>query len=282
MDLEEKRKVQDKKTAALLICIVLLCVICLFAVAQSQIGTDWSVKIVAAQSHTPPYSADCTFGVKAGATNSFDSAYDQIAAPSPAVGVNTYFAYPNDPVSLFQKLSTSFIPDSNNLSWTYKVQTLGVGGAMTLSWPASDAATVPSGFNIYLADSTGTTNLRDMRSTTSYTFSAEADTTSTFTIKLVAISTPTPAPTPIPTPTSSPILTLTPTTSTSPASTANPTANPSSNTTPGHSTATPSSTPQIPEYSLGIAVLMIVAVYGIMITIKKTQPHHEVSTDCIK
>jgi hypothetical protein len=56
------------------------------------------------------------FWVKADATNSFDSSYDQVASPTPPIGVNAYFAYPTEAVTYFQKLSTSFLPESNSIT----------------------------------------------------------------------------------------------------------------------------------------------------------------------
>jgi hypothetical protein len=110
----------------------LVCVLCLFTVSKSLAAADWSVKISATLSYAPPYSADCTFGVKAGATNSFDSALgDQITAPAPPDGVDTWFAYPTDVVSTYRKLSTSYISDSGTPSWTCRVQTISVEGTMT-------------------------------------------------------------------------------------------------------------------------------------------------------
>ena len=71
--------------------------------------------------------------MKAGATKSFDSTFDQVAAPTPPAGVNAYFAYPSDAVTYFQKLSASFITESDRNTLTYKIQTIGSGGTMTLN-----------------------------------------------------------------------------------------------------------------------------------------------------
>jgi hypothetical protein len=176
-----------KKAQTIIILSVILTIFLVTSsIEQASAASDWGVKITATLTYTPPYSADCTFGVKTGATNSFDSTLgDLVAAPSPTEGVGAWFAYPSDPVNLYRKLSTSFIPESGPLSWSYKVQTVGVEGIMTISWSTSDIATLPSGFNIYLKDSTGTTTLADMKAVTSYSYTASSDSTTTFTIILV-------------------------------------------------------------------------------------------------
>jgi hypothetical protein len=146
----------------------------------------WGVKITATLSLTNPPSATCTFGIKTGATNSFDEALGDQAAPiAPPEGVAAWFAYPSEATSALRKLSTSYISDSGTPSWTYRVQTISVEGTMTLSWSASDIANVPSGFNIYLANSAGTTTLADMKTVTSYSYFAGGDSTQTFIILLV-------------------------------------------------------------------------------------------------
>ena len=107
---EEQSKKKRMKATALLTIVVLVFTVCLTLFSsQLSASTDWSATITASLSTTPPYTADCVFGVKTGATNNFDTAYDQVVAPNPPVGINAWFAYPNDPLPILQKLSTSFI-----------------------------------------------------------------------------------------------------------------------------------------------------------------------------
>jgi hypothetical protein len=236
---EDSSKNKRLKASALLVIIVLVSIVCLTLFSsQVSASTDWNATITASLSTTPPYTADCVFGVKAGATNSFDTAYDQIATPNPPVGINAWFAYPNDPVQLFQKLSTSYIPSSDTSSWTYKVATISPGGTVTLSWSASEIATAPSNFNIYLQDSSGTVTLKDMRSTNSYSYSAGADTTNTFIIELISTAS-SPSPSPSPTPTTTPTIAATPTV----VPTVQPTSNPTPTSTPSPTAIVATSTP---------------------------------------
>ncbi len=238
---EEQGKNKKTNAPTLLAIIVLVSIVCLpFFSPQTFAATDWGVNITASLSTTPPYTADCVFGMKVGATNGFDKAFDQIVTPNPPAGINGWFAYPNDPVLTFQKISTSFISPSDPSLWTYKVVPISLGGIVTLSWSASEIATVPSNFNILLQDSSGTTTLTDMRSTNSYSYNSVADTTSTFIIVLIPIATST-SPSPSPTPTTTLTTNTTPTT----APTTQQTSNPAQTSTPLPSTtmATPTPSP---------------------------------------
>ena len=97
----------NRKVIALLLIIVLFSLISFsFLSSQLSASTDWSVKITASISI---YSADNIFGVKAGATNGFDPAFDQLAPPDPPAGISSCFFYSTNPSSPIneQKLSTS-------------------------------------------------------------------------------------------------------------------------------------------------------------------------------
>jgi hypothetical protein len=133
-----------------------------------------------------------------------------------------------------------------------------------LNWSASDIASIPLAFNIYLSDSTGTNILRDMRSATSYSFTSEGDSTSTFNIKLPVNSSPTSTPITTTQPTSIPTQNQSPTPTVLP--TILPTSNPSA--TASNGTVSSSATPQIPEYQFVTAILILASVAGIMLTIK--------------
>ena len=144
--------------------------------------TEWDVVLTAS---IDVYSDVSEFGVRVGATEGFDSAYDGVDPPSPPVGVVSYFWYPDNPTTPvdLRKLSVSKIPPSPPMAWTYNVTPVGIGGTMTIEWSASDIANIPPGYNVYLMDSGGSV-LADMRTVTEYNFTADEDVTYDFTIQV--------------------------------------------------------------------------------------------------
>jgi len=150
-------------------------------------ANQWSVRITAKIGTSTVYSDLSRFGVNTSATAGFDTAFDAVESPPPQTGVFGYFYYPSnptDPVDLTE-LSTSIIGPSDVWNWTYVAGTVKTSGTMTINWTASDMSTIPSGYDAYLQDSTGTTTLADMGAVTEYSFAASKDTTYTYLIAVV-------------------------------------------------------------------------------------------------
>jgi parallel beta-helix repeat protein len=127
------------------------------------------------------------FGTRLAATAGFDQAFDSIDPPAPPAGIVSCFwhsANPSAPVDL-RKLSTSKVPPSDHMNWTYRVKTVGISGTLNITWDGQSIAAIPSKYSILLLNSTGAT-LADMRNTTQYSFLATADTEYTFTVKVYA------------------------------------------------------------------------------------------------
>jgi len=145
-------------------------------------ATEWDVVLTAS---IDVYSDVSEFGVRVGATEGFDAAYDQVDPPSPPVGVVSYFWYPSNPATPvdLRRLSVSMIPPSSPMTWTYNVRPVSIGGTIVIAWSASDIATIPTEFSVYLSDSSGSI-LADMRVVTEYSFTADADTTYDFTVQV--------------------------------------------------------------------------------------------------
>jgi len=135
---------------------------------------EWSVDLFASSDE---YYDLSTFGVAVDATSGFDAAYDSVDPPSPPNGLASYFYYPDNP-SLLQKLSTSIISSAPTMSWDYRVFSVDVSGSVSISWSSDEISTIPSEKGVYLICPDDL--VVDMRSTTSYSFGAEADSTYLF------------------------------------------------------------------------------------------------------
>jgi hypothetical protein len=169
-----------KKGISLLMISTLLVVLLASSLAgQVKAASGWRVTITASLAS---YTSDTVLGVETDATDGFDTAYDQLVSPAPMTGVYSYFYYPSNPSSPvdLRKLSTSVIPESPSMTWTLRVQPIGLDGTMTLSW-----TTIPPQYNGYIKDSTGTTTLADMNAVSQYQYEADADIIIVFQVNLV-------------------------------------------------------------------------------------------------
>lgn len=152
----------------------------LFA-ARVYASPTWTVTLVA---RLGPYTSTTILGVADDATNGFETTYDAIAPPAPPEGVFSYFWYPSNP-TFEQKLSTSIIPPSSDMTWTLRVLPSAInstqyGDTMVLNWTA-----LPPQYSGYIKNSGGTTILADMSLFTEYSYSAENDILVTFRVNLV-------------------------------------------------------------------------------------------------
>jgi len=160
--------------------------VCLFAIIVSPLATSvyastpaWTVTLSAS---VGAYKSQPTIlGVADNATDGFDTEYDAVLPPPPPTGVESYFWYPTNPSSPvdLRKLSTSIIPPSGNMNWTYKVHTIGVNGTVLIKW-----TNIPPQYNAYMIDSNGTI-LADMTTLTQYSYTQDMDVTITFTMNFV-------------------------------------------------------------------------------------------------
>jgi len=140
----------------------------------------WDVVLTASKEG---YNDVSEFGVRSDATDDFDPAYDAIDPPPPVSGVVSYFWYPDNtppPPIDYRKLSTSKIPPSSLMTWTYNVTAIGIDGTMYITWSASEIATIPSEYGVHLHTPQGP--IINMRTVTEYSFTAAEGTTYTFTI----------------------------------------------------------------------------------------------------
>jgi hypothetical protein len=161
---------KNKLIATILFSALILCTLALSAVTLALTAPDWSVTLTAA---TGIYTNNLTvFGSSPLATPNWNIAYDTTALPNPPTGINSWFLFPSNPAA-DTLLYTSIMPTSSGATWDYQLQTSGgVSGTTTISW--STTSVVPSGFTVYLMDTTGTTILANMRTTTQYQFTAAA------------------------------------------------------------------------------------------------------------
>ena len=144
----------NKLIATMLFSALILCTLTFSTVALA-LTPDWSVTLTTT---TDIFSTQAVFGSSTTALTTFDTNFDQLAAPNPPTGLNSWFffsSYPTSPVNE-QKLSQSILPTSSGATWDYQIQTIGVSGTTTITW--TTPTVIPSGFNVYLMDTTGTTN----------------------------------------------------------------------------------------------------------------------------
>ena len=145
---------------------------------------EWNVTLSVA---VAGYSAlNATFGVKVGATGGFDAAAGDQVLPPGYAGVESYFYYPENPYSPvnLRKLFVSYLPVEYPAEWVLKVHTFtGASGETTLSWKASDIASIPSEYYVHLETPTGSVNMRE---NSQYTWTADEEFTYTFTIALTS------------------------------------------------------------------------------------------------
>jgi len=148
---------------------------------------EWDIDLIAS-TETPAHSDISTFGVNPAATDGFDDDYDLIDPPPPPEGVVSYFYYPDNPTTPvnLQKLSTSIIPPSPLMLWTYEVQPEGVSGLLTIEWDSSQIAEIPADQAVYLVCPDD--SVVNMRSVVSYTFDAEAGSVYTFLIMVGGVN----------------------------------------------------------------------------------------------
>ena len=125
-------------------------------------------------------SMNTTFGMRDGATGSFDSLLgDLVLPPSANDGVESYFDYSSEP-STFRKLIVSYLSVDYPANWTYKVRMLGVAsGLTTMSWNVTEVEAIPGDYTVTLVTPTGDV---DMRSASLHTWTAEEEMPYTFTI----------------------------------------------------------------------------------------------------
>jgi len=164
---------------ALLILFIFAASISPAIIVRAPAATEWNVVLTAT---LDPYSDASDFGVKSDATEGFDTAYDEVDPPPPMTGVVSYFWYPDNPTTPvdLRKLMTSKMPPSSLMTWTYKVQPVGIDGTLCISWSASAIANIPSECSVFLDGV-------NMRETTEHCFAAEMDTTYTFTVQVECI-----------------------------------------------------------------------------------------------
>ena len=143
---------------------------------------EWSVDLFASSDE---YYDLSTFGVAVDATEGFDAAYDSVDPPSPPFGLVSYFYYSDNPSQL-QKLSTSILSYAPTMTWDYRVVSVGVSGSVSISWSSDEVADIPSekGVHLVCPDS----SIIDMRSTTSYSFTAEADVSYVFQVMVGGVN----------------------------------------------------------------------------------------------
>ena len=149
------------------------------------VSCGWDVTLI---STLQTFNDVSEFGVRSDATDVFDIACDKIDPVDPPIGIVSYFYYPDNPSSPinFQKLSTSKIAPAPMMTWTYKVKPISVEGTANIEWNPAQIANIPLDQGVYLICPDD--SLLDMRSVTSYTFSAESDTTYTFQIVVGGIN----------------------------------------------------------------------------------------------
>ena len=129
-------------------------------------------------------NVDVAFGVNSLATDGFDDDYDIPAPMPPMEGVEAYFYYPDNP-QYRRKLATSIVAPADSIIWPLKVKYITEGGAgeVTIPWQSTDIDNVPSKYlTLELQDETGN-KLADMRTETSYTFTATPNVLYSFQIK---------------------------------------------------------------------------------------------------
>ena len=142
---------------------------------------DWSVPLAITSGIG---SVDVAFGVNSLATDGFDDDYDIPAPMPPMEGVEAYFYYPDNP-QYRRKLATSIVAPADSIIWPLKVKYITEGGAgeVTIPWQSTDIDNVPSKYlTLELQDETGN-KLADMRTETSYTFTATPNLLYSFQIK---------------------------------------------------------------------------------------------------
>jgi hypothetical protein len=148
---------------------------------SAQAAENWSVPLAITSAIG---SADVAFGANSNATDDFDSGYDVPAPPPPMEGVEAYFYYPDNP-EYKKKLATSIVAPADTIIWPLKVQYITGGGAgeVTIPWQSGDIDSVPGKcITLQLEDESGN-KLADMRSETSYTFTADPYVLYSFQIK---------------------------------------------------------------------------------------------------
>jgi len=178
---EQKRKGEKmkKKVISTLLIFAVMAGLLLAGTAKAP-SESWDVVLTATLGI---YSDLSYFGVRSDATDGFDLAYDKVDPPLPPTGVVSYFWYPDNPATPvnLRKLSTSKIPPSTLMTWTYNVTAADTGGGtMYITWSASDIANVPVDYGVYLQCPDG--SIIDMRTVTEHSFSAVDGTTYGFTI----------------------------------------------------------------------------------------------------
>jgi hypothetical protein len=154
-----------------------------FALKYATTMPEWDLSVNA---HVGAYSDLSRIGVRLDSTTGYDHAFDDVNPPAPPKGVDSYSWYPNNPASPIdlQKLSTSMVPPSIDMNWTYAVTTIGTSGTMTIDWSSQSVNSIPEEFLVLLLDSQGKT-IANMRETSTYDFAGQVDQTYLFTIRVV-------------------------------------------------------------------------------------------------
>lgn len=177
MSLKSKRGI----SLLILMLIVLSAVLSLISTPHASTPLDISLSV-----SLEGYSDVSILGMRDSATQGFDPEWDEVDPPSPPMGIISYFWYPENPTSLFRKLSTSILLVEYPANWTLKVKAIGVSGEATISWNAAEIDQIPSNYPVLLLDSEGTV-IADMRTIFEYNFAAEEGITYEFTIQMPGI-----------------------------------------------------------------------------------------------
>ena len=175
--------VKARRYSAFLITSILL--ISLSVQIIYALPTDWDVQLTVSISN---YTDDSIFGCMSGATDGFDVAYDSLDPPAAPTGVVSYFYYPINPTSPinFQKLSISKIDHSSSQKiWSFIVKQNVADGTLTINWTLADILTIPEAYSVTLQGPSS--EVVNMRETTTHSFSSTIDTSYTFAIILEEI-----------------------------------------------------------------------------------------------
>ena len=149
----------------------------------STVDKEWGMGLTSSVSG---YSDVTRIGVQFSATTGFDTALDVINPPQSPVGVDGYISCPTNPIAPVDltKLKTSIVPPQQDINYTYKIDTIGTNGPLTISWNSQEVSTLPQQYGAFLLDPSGNT-LANMRNVNSYSFAAATDQSYSFTVRVV-------------------------------------------------------------------------------------------------
>ena len=154
-----------------------------YQIYLSTVDKEWDIGLTSSISG---YSDVTRIGVRFSATTGFDTAIDAINPPQSPAGVDGYIWCPSNPVSPVDltKLKTSMVAPQQDINYTYKIDTIGTSGSLTISWTSQELSTIPQQYGVFLLDPLGNT-IANMRNVNSYSFAATADQSYSFIVRVV-------------------------------------------------------------------------------------------------